>query len=60
MGEMKPYYCLRCQHRFAAEHTPRIAVERACPACGSNSVRVETPIAAARHQSEIANPQAKE
>ena len=41
----KTFYCLRCQHRFVAEHDPKTVIERSCPACGSNSVRVETPAA---------------
>jgi len=56
MGEMKGFYCLRCQHRFAAEHTPREATERSCPSCGSNSVRLETPIAASRQEAGAAPP----
>jgi hypothetical protein len=51
MSEPKPFYCLRCQHRFAAEVVPRQVVERTCPACGSNSVRQETPISAAARDS---------
>lgn len=50
MSERKTFYCLRCQHRFAAEHDPKQVVERACPKCGSNSVRLET--AAARAQAQ--------
>jgi Zn finger protein HypA/HybF involved in hydrogenase expression len=46
---MKPFYCLRCQHRFAAETTKGMVVERSCPKCGSNSVRIETPAAAQAH-----------
>jgi len=46
MSETKPFYCLRCQHRFAAEYVARQATERSCPACASNSVRLETPISA--------------
>lgn len=47
-GQIKTFYCLRCQHRFAADHDPQQVVERSCPQCGSNSVRLETPAAAAR------------
>ena len=49
MAEMKTFYCLRCQHRHLAEHDPKKVVERTCPECGSNSVRLETPAAAASH-----------
>jgi predicted nucleic acid-binding Zn-ribbon protein len=45
--QIKTYYCLRCQHRFAMGHDPKEVVERSCPQCGSNSVRLETPQAAA-------------
>ena len=45
----KTFYCLRCQHRFAMGHDPKEVVERSCPQCGSNSVRLETPQAAASH-----------
>jgi predicted nucleic acid-binding Zn-ribbon protein len=47
MTESKRFYCLRCQHRFDAEFDPKKTVERSCPVCGSNSVRGETPAAAA-------------
>lgn len=40
MAEVKPFYCLRCQHRFAAAYDAKVLVERACPKCGSNSVRL--------------------
>ena len=46
--ETKTFYCLRCQHRFDAEHDPKHIVERSCPSCGSNSVRLETPAAKKR------------
>ena len=36
---------------------PKQVVERSCPKCGSNSVRLETPVAAASH--ETANSQAR-
>ncbi len=29
---------------------PKQVVERTCPRCGSNSVRLETPAAAANHE----------
>jgi predicted nucleic acid-binding Zn-ribbon protein len=45
--QIKTFYCLRCQHRFAMGHDPKEVVERSCPRCGSNSVRLETPQAAA-------------
>ena len=45
--QTKTFYCLRCQHRFSMGHDPKEVVERSCPACGSNSVRLETPQAAA-------------
>lgn len=45
--QIKTFYCLRCQHRFAMGHDPKEVVERSCPQCGSNSVRLETPQAAA-------------
>jgi len=48
MSEQKRFYCLRCQHRFDTEVDPKRTVERSCPKCGSNSVRAETPAAAAR------------
>ena len=48
MSERKRIYCLRCQHRFDADFDPKRTVERSCPKCGSNSVRPETPAAAAQ------------
>ena len=47
MAETKTFYCLRCQHRFPMEYDKKQVVERSCPACGSNSVRLETAKAAA-------------
>ena len=47
MAETKTFYCLRCQHRFPMEYDKKQVVERSCPDCGSNSVRLETPKAAA-------------
>ena len=47
-AQIKTFYCLRCQHRFKAEHDPKVVMERSCAACGSNSVRLETPAAAKR------------
>ena len=49
MSEVKTFYCLRCQHRFGADYEKKKIVERSCPRCGSNSVRLETPAAAAAH-----------
>jgi ribosomal protein L40E len=40
MAETKEFYCLRCQARFPMEHDPAKVVERSCPKCGSNSVRL--------------------
>jgi predicted nucleic acid-binding Zn-ribbon protein len=37
---IKPFTCLRCGHRYKAEHAKGITVERSCPKCGSNSVRL--------------------
>ena len=50
MTEKKRFYCLRCQHRFDVDYDPKQVKERSCPKCGSNSVRAETPAAAARHE----------
>jgi predicted nucleic acid-binding Zn-ribbon protein len=50
MSEIRRFYCLRCQHRFDVDFDPKRTVERSCPKCGSNSVRAETPAAAARHE----------
>lgn len=48
MAEVRPFYCLRCQHRFTAAYDAKVVVERSCPKCGSNSVRLApvTPRAA--------------
>ena len=46
MIEKKTFYCLRCQHRFKGDHQRGVAIERSCPNCGSNSVRLETTEAA--------------
>jgi len=35
-----PFLCLRCGHGHKAEHTKGVIVERSCPQCGSNSVRL--------------------
>ena len=45
-GKHGTFYCLRCQHRFPVDYNPREVVERACPKCGSNSVRLEKKTAA--------------
>ena len=47
MADTKTFYCLRCQSRFPMDHDKKQVVERSCPSCGSNSVRLETPKAAA-------------
>ena len=41
MPVKKRFECLRCDHRFMADHDPKQVVERSCPKCGSNSVRLE-------------------
>ena len=46
--QMRNFYCLRCQHRFPVDYDPKDVVERSCPQCGSNSVRLETPAAASQ------------
>lgn len=40
-GQRRTFYCLRCQHRFGVDYNPKEVVERSCPECGSNSVRLE-------------------
>ena len=47
MTETKTFYCLRCQQRFPMDYEKKKVIERSCPGCGSNSVRLETPKAAA-------------
>jgi Zn finger protein HypA/HybF involved in hydrogenase expression len=42
MKEKKTFECLRCEHHFAVDYDPKEIVERACPKCGSNSVRPAT------------------
>lgn len=54
MGEKKTFYCLRCQARFPMDHDPKKVVERTCPRCGSNSVRLETEAAADAHRKRTA------
>jgi predicted Zn-ribbon and HTH transcriptional regulator len=42
MEEMRPFRCLRCGHEFTAVHQKDGAlVERTCPKCRSNSIRVK-------------------
>jgi Zn finger protein HypA/HybF involved in hydrogenase expression len=48
--DKKTFYCLRCDHRFPVEYDPKEVVERSCPKCGSNSVRLETPAAVTRRE----------
>lgn len=43
MDHKKEFHCLRCEHRFMADHDPKHIVERSCPGCGSNSVRLAPP-----------------
>ena len=45
-GQQRTFYCLRCQHRFPVDYNPKEVVERSCPQCGSNSVRLEKKTAA--------------
>jgi predicted nucleic acid-binding Zn-ribbon protein len=40
MTEKKPFECLRCEHRYVADYDRKKVVERTCPKCGSNSVRL--------------------
>jgi predicted nucleic acid-binding Zn-ribbon protein len=46
MAGKKTFQCLRCDHRFPVNYDPKQVVERACPKCGSNSVRLEPATAA--------------
>ncbi|MDH3402358.1 MAG: hydrogenase maturation nickel metallochaperone HypA [Acidobacteriota bacterium] len=50
MSQQATFYCLRCASRFPLGYDPKKVVERSCPECGSNSVRLETPAAAASHE----------
>ncbi len=52
MAESRTFYCLRCQQRFPMDFDKDVVVERSCPACGSNSVRLETPAAAEAHKAQ--------
>jgi len=38
--EERDFKCLRCGHVFQAPYEKGVPIERACPKCGSNSVRV--------------------
>lgn len=40
MAETRTFYCLRCGHHFPLAYDPKVVVERTCPKCGSNSVRL--------------------
>ena len=46
MIEKRRFECLRCDHHYEADYDPQLVVERTCPKCGSNSVRVmpRTPV----------------
>jgi Zn finger protein HypA/HybF involved in hydrogenase expression len=46
MASQREFECLRCEHRFQAEYDSRQVVERTCPKCASNSVRL-APVAKA-------------
>ena len=48
MAQELTFYCMRCNERFPMMVDPKKVVERTCPHCLSNSVRKETPAAAAR------------
>jgi rRNA maturation endonuclease Nob1 len=37
--EEADFKCLRCNAEFKLPYTPGVVEERACPKCGSNSVR---------------------
>lgn len=41
MSEKRKFECLRCEHCFMADYDRNRVVERTCPKCGSNSVRLE-------------------
>jgi len=42
MSEKRKFECLRCEHHFMADYERNQVVERSCPECGSNSVRLES------------------
>ncbi len=48
MAKEVTFYCMRCNARFPMMVDSKKVVERTCPHCLSNSVRKETPAAAAR------------
>ncbi len=50
MSPEATFYCLRCASRFPMISDPKQVVERTCPKCASNSVRLETPAAAASYE----------
>lgn len=39
MAEKGKFKCLRCNHEYEDKYTQGVPQERACPKCGSNSVR---------------------
>ena len=39
MTETGSFKCLRCGHSYEDKYIPKVAQERSCPNCGSNSVR---------------------
>jgi Zn finger protein HypA/HybF involved in hydrogenase expression len=41
MAQKRRFECLRCEQRFPMDYDPKKVVERTCPRCGSNSVRLE-------------------
>ncbi len=53
MKSKKWFECLRCEHRYQADHEAGLIVERACPKCGSNSVRLE-----GKNKTEVASRKA--
>ena len=50
----KTFECLRCESRFPMDHESGKVVERACPRCGSNSVRLATVRKEAAKEREVA------
>ena len=40
MAGKRQFYCLRCEHRFMGDYDAKKVVERTCPKCRSNSVRL--------------------
>ncbi len=42
MATKRTFQCLRCDQRFPLDYDPKKVVERTCPKCGSNSVRLES------------------